>query len=120
MVLFDVTTSFNGVETYNVTHDKSTRINFDPDTVYTSQGSESDKTISVVARNGGKIAIFVVNDEANSTDGYLARPCDGMVAGGGDDHRSYNYIILSAEQDVTNQPGSTPRSSQLHVKIRLR
>ena len=113
VVLFDVTTSFNGVEEYNVTRDKSTRINFDPDTVYTSEGSENDKTISVVARNGKKVAIFVFNDEVRSTDGYLALPCDGMVAG--DDHRSYNYIILSAEQDVTNQPGSTPRSSQFVV-----
>ena len=113
VVEFYVNTFAHGVEMYQVMFCQPTRINFNPDDFYTSQGTQSDRTISIHASNGKKISVFVVNDEVRSTDGYLALPCDGMLAG--DDHRSYNYIVLSAEQDVTNQPGSTPRSSQFVV-----
>ena len=116
VVEFEVTTMFGGVQsssTYTVDSSAPTRVNFPADDVYVTSIQEMDKAIWVQTSNNKKIAIKVVNDEFRSTDGFVALPCDGMTVPS--DFRTYEYLILSTNQDTTGQPGSTPRSSQFLV-----
>ena len=113
LVEFDITTRFGGnevVATHQVTSAEPVRINFNPDDVYVTDGFQRDRAIWVQTREQKKIALFVINDEAFSTDGFVALPCDSMVVPG--DYRRYEYVVLSARQDVTSQQGSTIRASQ--------
>ncbi|CAI8051656.1 hypothetical protein GBAR_LOCUS28286 [Geodia barretti] len=116
VVEFDVTTMFGGVQsssTYTVDSTAPTRVNFPADDVYVTGIQERDKAIWVQTSNNKKIAIQVINDEFRSTDGFVALPCDSMTVPS--DFRTYEYLILSTNQDTTDQPGSTPRSSQFLV-----
>ena len=113
---FSVTTHFGGTDVttdYNVTCDEPKRINFPADdNLYTTSGSETDKTISVESKMGKRISVYVVSDEVRSTDGYVALPCDGMAAEGYD---RYEYIVLSTLQDTLGNPASTSWSSEFVV-----
>ena len=116
VVEFDVTTMFGGVQssnTYTVDSSAPTRVNFPADDVYVTGIQQRDKAIWVQTSNNKKIAIKVVNDEFRSTDGFVALPCDGMTVPS--DFRTYEYLVLSTNQDTTDQPGSTTRSSQFLV-----
>ena len=114
IVEFNVTTSFSGTMNYNVTCDQPTRINFPAtDSLYTRSGTENDKTISVIAKMGRKISVYVVSDEVRSTDGYVALPCDAMVAG--ENHERYEYIVLSTRQDTGGNQAVTLWSSEFVV-----
>ena len=115
-VVFDVTTNFGDVEntvTYKVDSSSPTRVNFAADDVYVSSIQERDKAITVQTRNSKKVTIQVMNDEFRSTDGFVALPCDAMTVPS--DFRTYEYLVLSTNQDTTGQVGSTPRSSQFLV-----
>ncbi|CAI8033448.1 hypothetical protein GBAR_LOCUS18865 [Geodia barretti] len=116
VVEFNVTTMFGGVQrtdTYTVDSNATTRVNFAADDVYVTNVQQRDKAIWVQTSNKKKIAIQVINDEIRSTDGFVALPCDGMTVPS--DFRTYEYLILSTNQDTTGQSGSTPRSSQFLV-----
>ena len=112
---FSVTTHFSGTTDYNVTCEQPTRINFVAnDSLYTTSGSENNKSISVISKMEEKISVYVVSDEKFSTDGYVALPCDGMVAGV--DHRRYEYIVLSStRQGTQDNPADTLWSSEFVV-----
>ena len=110
-VEFDVTTRFGGTEitrTYVVTYNESKRINYPADDVYVTSATQRDRAIWVQTKMGKRVSVYVINDEAFSTDGYLALPCDGMVAG--NNYNRYEYVILSAENVI--QQGSRPTASQ--------
>jgi hypothetical protein len=116
VVEFDVMTRLGGNEEtnmYQVNSTHPTRINFNPDDFYVTGISDSDKAIWIQTKNEKKIAVFVINDEPFSTDGFLALPCDGMTAPG--DFRTYSYLILGANQDTTGVAGSTARASQFLI-----
>ena len=116
VIEFDVTTMFGGMQSsnsYTVDSSAPTRVNFAADDVYVASIQQRDKAIWVQTSNNKKIAIKVVNDEFRSTDGFVALPCDGMTVPS--DFRTYEYLVLSTNQDTTNQPGSTTRSSQFLV-----
>ena len=116
VVEFDVTTNFGGVErstAYTVDSSAPTRVNFAADDVYVTDTQERDKAIWVQTRNNRKIAVQVINDEFRSTDGFVALPCDAMTVPS--DFRTYEYLVLSTNQDTTDQAGSTARSSQFLV-----
>ena len=113
VVEFDVTIMFCGSSTYTVDSSSPTRVNFPADDVYVTNIQERHKAIWVQTSNNKKISIKVVNDEFRSTDGFVALPCDGMTALS--DFRTYEYLILSTNQDTTDQSGSTARSSQFLV-----
>ena len=113
VVVFDVTIMFCGSSTYTVDSSSPTRVNFPADDVYVTNIQERHKAIWVQTSNNKKISIKVVNDEFRSTDGFVALPCDGMTALS--DFRTYEYLVLSTNQDTTDQSGSTPTSSQFLV-----
>ena len=116
VVDFDVTTVIGGVErstAYTVDSSAPTRVNFAADDVYITSIQERDKAITVQTRNSKKVTIQVMNDEFRSTDGFVALPCDAMTVPS--DFRTYEYLVLSTNQDTTDQTGSTPRSSQFLV-----
>ena len=111
-VEFDVT--FDGTTTtYQVDSSAPLRINFVADDVYVTSIQQRDKAIMVESKNDKKISVQVINDELRSSDGFVALPCDSMTVPS--DFRTYQYVILSANQDTTGQAGSAPRSSQFLV-----
>ena len=115
VVTFDVQTNFGGVEntvTYQVNSSHPTRVNFPADDVYVETISQRDKAIWVQTRDGGRISIHVINDEFRSTDGFVALPCDAMTV---PNFAKYEYLILSTNQDTTDQEASIPRSSQFLI-----
>ena len=116
LVEFDVRTNFGGVEsitTYLVNSTQPTRVNFLADDVYVRNIQDRDKAIWLKTKNGKRVAVYVINDEFRSTDGFVALPCDAMTAPG--DFRRYNYVVLSTNQDTTNQAASIPRSTQFMI-----
>ena len=115
VVNFTVTTKFTGVTVtthHQVTMDQPTRLSFPADSVYVRMISETDKGICVEAEEGKKISIYVVNDEALSTDGFVALPCDAMAV---TSFNRYDHVILSTLLDVSDSPGTVPRASQFMV-----
>ena len=111
-VEFDVT--FDGTTTtYQVDTSAPLRINFVADHVYVTSIQQRDKAIMVESKNDKKISVQVINDELHSSDGFVALPCDSMTVPS--DFRTYQYVILSTNQDTTDQAGSAPRSSQFLV-----
>ena len=112
IVEFDVTNVFGGITTYEVNSTHPTRVNFGADDVYVTNINQRDKAILIETRNK-MISVFVINDEFGSTDGFVALPCDSMTVES--DFRRYDYLILSAEHDTTDQVGAIPRPSQFLI-----
>ena len=116
VVEFDVKTMFGGVQrtdTYTVDSSVPTRVNFPADDVYVTNIQQRDKAIWMQTSNNNKIAVKVVNDGFRSSDGFVSLPCDSMTVPS--DFRTYEYLVLSTNQDTTDQSGSTATSSQFLV-----
>ena len=115
IVIFDVTTRFGGIEqttTYEVNSTHRTQVSFPADTVYVTNIQQRDRAIWVRTRDDKKIALYVINDEFRSTDGFVAFPCDAMTV---PNFQRYNYLILSTDQRPTDQAASIPRASQFLI-----
>ena len=112
-VEFDVT--FDGTTTtYQVDSSAPLRINFVADDVYVKSIQETEKSILVATKDDEKkITVQVINDEFRSSDGFVALPCDSMTVP--TDFRTYQYVILSTNQNPTDQAASASRSSQFLV-----
>ena len=113
VVNFQVSSTFSGTSSYQVSSSAPTRVNFPADDAYVTSIQDRNKAIRVQALNNKKITIHAINDEFRSSDGFLVLPCDGMRVPS--DFRSYEYLILSTRQDVTQQAGSTARSTQFLI-----
>ena len=110
-VLFDVL--YIGTTTvYQVNSTHPTRVCFPADGVYITDINQRDRAICVQSRDNKVISVLVINDEAFSTDGFVALPCDSQTV---PNFAQYEYLILSTDQRPTDQAASIPRSTQFLV-----
>ena len=73
------------------------RVDLPPNSAYVTDVKQSDRSVLVQAEEGKTVSVYGVNDVHQSTDSFLALPCDGMTVG---NFRNYQYAIFSTEYEA--------------------